>query len=90
MKGWNLRLNLWFLLSAVWIILTFFQVYQNGSGIVIGYNAFAAVLFAVLGVIQNVYEKRGKEGKKKMNQISLLAIAVVILVSAVLMALSLT
>lgn len=90
MKNWNLRLNIWFLLSVVWIVLTFFQVYQKGSGMVIGYNAFAAVLFVVLGIAQNVYEKRGKEGKKKMNQISLLAIAVVILISAVLMALSLT
>ena len=89
MKNGNFRLNTWFLLSAVWIVLTFFQVYQKGSGIVIGYNAFAAVLFAVLGIAQNVFEKQGKEGKKKMNQISLLAIAAVVLISAVLMALSL-
>ena len=88
MKNWNLRLNFWFLLSVFWIVLAFYQVYQKGSGMVIGYNAFAAALFAVLGIVQNVCEKQGREGKKKMNQISLLAIAVVILISAVMMVLS--
>ncbi|HIY22002.1 MAG TPA: hypothetical protein H9841_08905 [Candidatus Flavonifractor merdigallinarum] len=87
MKNWNLRLNFWFLLSVFWIVLAFYQVYQKGSGIVIGYNAFVAALFAVLGIAQNVFEKQGQEGKKKMNQISLLAIAAVVLISTVLMAL---
>lgn len=72
MKKWS-----WFILSACWILAAILNAYDHRSGIVVGYDIFAAAVFAVLGVAQRVCGQKGEQGKRLMKRIYLATILVV-------------
>lgn len=64
----------WFILSGIQVIICIIRYFErhkyinNGRTVMNGY-LFAAILFAVLGILQYFFEKRGAKGKKIFNRI---------------------
>lgn len=54
----------WFVLSGIWVLITVLNIFSERSGVVIGYNIFAVVIFAILGIAQYFCDKKGEAGKK--------------------------
>ena len=75
---------MWLVLSGIWVLITNLNIFSERSGVVIGYDIFAAVIFAILGIAQYFCDKKGEAGKKQLRAIRvgavLLAVAASVLV----------
>ena len=78
---------MYFILSALWLFIALYNVFMKRSGIVIGYNVLAAVLFALLGITQFVCSKKGQKGRQILRVVQT---AAVILIAVLLLVLVLT
>lgn len=81
MKQWY---RVWFLLAILWAISAIISAFQSRSGIVIGFQVFATILFAVLGIVQTLCDRKGERGRRAIQLIAILAIIVVVVVGVTL------
>lgn len=70
---------LWFGLAAIWVLIAVLNAGRGRGGVVIGFNAFAAAVFAALGVAQILTDRKGDDGKKAMRWAETGATAVAVL-----------
>ena len=76
--------SMWFLLSGIWCVAVVSNSIDGRGPVVIGFNAFAAALFAALGVLQARSDKLGERGAKLMRWASRAVIALVVVISVVI------
>lgn len=74
------RYILWLVLAAVWLVVAALNLYSRRSGTVIGFNIFAAVVFAAVGTGQWIAVRKYGASSKLLRRIELAALVVVILV----------
>ncbi|HIT94523.1 MAG TPA: hypothetical protein IAC43_05010 [Candidatus Faecivivens stercoripullorum] len=74
------RYILWLVLAAVWLAVAVLNLYSQRSGTVIGFNIFAAVVFAAVGTGQWIVVRKYDASTKWLRRIELAALVVVVLV----------
>ena len=75
------RWYMWFIFAGLWTSAAIFNIYDKRGSISIGYNIFAAILFLILGIAQYYCNKKGK---KATPLISVIAIAIVVILTLVI------
>lgn len=74
------RYILWLILAAVWLAVAVLNLYSQRPGTVIGFNIFAAVVFAAVGTGQWIVVRKYDASTKWLRRIELAALVVVVLV----------
>lgn len=74
------RYILWLVLAAVWLAVAVLNLYSQRPGTVIGFNIFAAVVFAAVGTGQWIVVRKYDASTKWLRRIELAALVVVVLV----------
>ena len=74
------RYILWLVLAAIWLVVAMFNLYSQRPGTVIGFNIFAAVVFAAVGTGQWIAVRKYDASTKWLRRIELAALVVVVLV----------
>jgi len=68
---------IYFILSGMWIIVSVINSYENRNSI--WFNIACAVFFAILGLVQYLYDVKGLISKKVFKIISILSIVIAVL-----------
>lgn len=74
------RYILWLILATVWLAVAVLNLYSQRPGTVIGFNIFAAIVFAAVGTGQWIAVRKYGASTKWLRRIELAALVVVVLV----------